>query len=139
VDGVQRAVSNLRPAQLGWGAGQVPQHVFNLRWLLKDGQTVTNPFGGEDLAVMKPGGYKDRLWKPAGPVNPAVYLLSAQSIDGRPIALMANDWMHDVSMAAPQSPISAGYFGSFCERIEQLLEAGWEQAGEIFTARMNAR
>jgi hypothetical protein len=47
--------------------------------------------------------------------------------------------MHDVSMAAPQSPISAGYFGSFCERIEQLLEAGWEQAGEIFTARMNAR
>ena len=88
---------------------------------------------------MNPGGYKDRLWKPAVPVNPVVYFLSAHSIDGRPSALMANGWMHDVSIAAPQSHISAGYFGSFCERIEQLLEAGWGQAGEIFTARMNAR
>ena len=68
-----------------------------------------------------------------------MYFLSAQSIEGRPIALMATDWMHDVSIDAPQSHMSAGYFGSFCERIEQLLEAGWELAGEIFNARMNAR
>ena len=127
VDGVQRAVNNLEPAQLASGAGQVPQHVFNRRWLLKDGKTATNPLGGEDLAVMNPSGFKDRLWKPAGPVNPAVYFLSAQSIDGRPIALMANYWMHYVSIAAPQSYMSSGYFGSFGERIEQLLDAGWQQ------------
>ena len=126
VDGVQRAVNNLQPAQLGWGSGQVPQHVFNRRWLLKDGKTSTNPFGGEDLAVMNPGGLKDQLWKPAGPVNPEVYFISAQSLDGRPMALLANYWMHYVSIAAPQSYMSSGYFGSFCERLEQLLEAGWQ-------------
>jgi len=126
VDGVQRALTNLRPAQLGWGVGQVPQHVFNRRWLLKDGQTAINPFGGQDLAVMNPGAYKDRLLKPAGPVNPAVYFISAQSSAGRPIALMANYWMHYVSIAAPQSHISAGYFGAFAERIGQLLDAGWQ-------------
>ncbi|MCI0363530.1 MAG: hypothetical protein L0219_06575, partial [Phycisphaerales bacterium] len=51
-DGVRRAINNLEPARIGWGAGQVPQHLFNRRWLLKDGKTAVNPFGGQDRAVM---------------------------------------------------------------------------------------
>jgi neutral ceramidase len=126
VDGVQRALNNLAPARLGFGTGQVPQHVFNRRWLLKDGETAPNPFGGQDRAVMNPGGYQGRLLKPAGPVNPEVYFLSLESVEGRPLALLANYWLHYVSINAPQSHISAGYFGSFCERVEQLLDAGWQ-------------
>jgi hypothetical protein len=60
VDGVKRAVNHLEPARIGWGAGQVPQHVFNRRWVLKDGKTAVNPFGGQDRAVMNPGSRPDR-------------------------------------------------------------------------------
>src|SRR5690606_24867163 len=34
VDGVKRALNNLEPARIAWGAGRLPQHVFNRRYLL---------------------------------------------------------------------------------------------------------
>jgi neutral ceramidase len=120
-DGVQRAVNNLEPARIGWGAGQVPQHVFNRRWLLKDGKTAPNPFGGQDRAVMNPGRRPDLL-KPAGPTNPEVYFISVQATDGRPLALLANYWLHYVGGTGPRH-ISADYFGVFCDRIQELLGA----------------
>lgn len=120
-DGVRCAINNLEPARIGWGAGRVPQHQFNRRWLLKDGTTAVNPFGGQDLAVMNPHGRADLL-KPAGPTNPEVYFISIQSASGRPIALLANYWLHYVGGVGP-SHISADYFAAFCDRIQQLLGA----------------
>jgi len=122
-DGVRRALNNLEPARIGWGSGQVPQHVFNRRWLLKDGRTATNPFGGQDEAVMNPGRFRDQLDKPAGPTNPEVYFVSLQSVDGRPIALLANYWLHYVGPGAPPGEVSADYFAAFCDRIQELLGA----------------
>jgi hypothetical protein len=122
-DGVRRALNNLEPARIGWGVGQVPQHVFNRRWLLKDGRTAPNPFGGQDRAVMNPGGDRNQLLKPAGPTNSEVYFVSLQSAAGRPIALLANYWLHYVGPAAPDGWVSADYFAAFCDRIEQLLGA----------------
>lgn len=119
-DGVERALHNLEPARIGWGAGEVPQHVFNRRWILKNGKTVTSPYGDEDIAVMNPGAYVKDLLKPAGPVNPKVYFLSVESKEGRPIALLANHWLHYVG-GVGKGHISADYFGVFSERIGQLL------------------
>jgi neutral ceramidase len=122
VDGVMRAVTNLEPARIAWGTGQMPQHVFNRRWLLKDGVTETNPFGEKDRAVMNPGGLiRARLLKPAGPTNPEVYCLSVQALDGRQLALMANYWLHYVG-GVPREHLSADYFGEFCRQVEYLLE-----------------
>jgi neutral ceramidase len=121
-DGVRRALNNLEPARIGWGAGQVPQHVFNRRWLLKDGKTAPNPFGGQDRAVMNPGSYRDQLLEPAGPTNPEVYFVSVESKDGRPLALLANYWLHYVG-GVPAGHISADYFAVFCDRIQELLGA----------------
>ena len=119
-DGVQRAITNLEPARIGWGEGDVPQHVFNRRWLLKDGQTVTSPFGKEELAAMNPGRFLKVLDRPAGPTNPNLYFLSVESANGRPIALLANYWLHYVG-GVGKGHVSADYFGVFSERIEQLL------------------
>ena len=124
-DGIQQALHNLEPARIGWGTGKVPQHVFNRRWLLKDGKTVTSPFGDEDLAVTNPGRYAKELLKPAGPVNPKVYFLSVESIEGRPIALLANHWLHYVG-GVGKGHISADYFGVFSKRIGQLLSPSGE-------------
>ncbi len=121
VDGVRRAVSNLEPARVAWGSGQVPQHVFNRRWLLREGQTEINPFGGRDRVVMNPGALlRTRLMQPAGPTNPEVYCLSVEAADGRQIALMANYWLHYVG-GVPREHLSADYFGEFCRRIEEAL------------------
>ena len=120
-DGVRRAINNLEPAKIGWGSGQVPQHLFNRRWLLKDNATAINPFGEQDFAVMNPGSRPDLL-KPAGPTNPEVYFVSIQATAGRPIALLANYWLHYVGGVAA-GEISADYFAVFCDRIQELLGA----------------
>ena len=121
-DGVQRALANLEPARIGWGAGQVPQHVFNRRWLLKPGKSVVNPFGGQDHALMNPGSGRTDLDRPAGPVNPEACFISIESTGGRPIALLANYWLHYVG-GVPIGHISADYYGAFCDRLQQLLGA----------------
>ncbi len=121
VDGVRRALNNLEPARIAWGSGQLPQWVFNRRFLLKDGATEINPFGGRDRAVMNPGtGLRARLLEPAGPTNPEAYCLSVQAADGRQIALMANYWLHYVG-GVPREHLSADYFGEFCRLIEKAL------------------
>ena len=130
-DGVQRALSNLEPARIAWGTGQVPQHVFNRRWLLKDGLTEINPFGEQDRAVMNPSsGIRLRLKGPAGPTNPEVYCLSVQAVDGRQIALMANYWLHYVG-GVPREHLSADYFGEFCRRVEQKLGNNGEHSAVV--------
>lgn len=120
-DGVRRALNQLEPARIAWGTGHLPQHVFNRRWVLKDGMTVVNPFGGQDRAIMNPGRRPD-LDKPAGPTNPEVYVLSVQSAAGRPIAVLTNYWLHYVG-GVPGDHVSADYFGAFCDRLKQLLGA----------------
>ncbi len=121
-DGARRALNNLEPARIGWGVGQVPQHLFNRRWVLKDGKTTVNPFGGQDRAIMNPGSSRTDLEAPAGPTNPEVYFVSVESTNGRPIALLANYWLHYVG-GVPTGHISADYFGAFCDRIQELLGA----------------
>ena len=123
VDGVMRALNNLEPARIAWGAGRLPQHVFNRRYLLAEGFTNPNPFGGQDRAVMNPRSeLRTRLAGPAGSTNPEVYCLSVQAADGRQIALMANYWLHYVG-GVNREDLSADYFGEFCRRIEQALGA----------------
>lgn len=90
VDGVKMAVNNLEPARIGWGAGSVPQHVFNRRWRMKPGTPMPNPLGSEDQVVMNPGVANPNLLEPAGPTDPEVSFISVQSITGKPIALLGN-------------------------------------------------
>ncbi len=126
VDGVRRALANLEPARIAWGSGQVPQHVFNRRWKLKEGVTNANPFGGQDRAVMNPSSLlRPRLAGPAGPTNPEVYCLSVQATDGRQIALLANYWLHYVG-GVPREHLSADYFGEFCRVLEDRLASPGE-------------
>jgi hypothetical protein len=121
-DGVRRAVNNLQPARIGWGAGQEPTQVFNRRYFMKPGIPIPNPFGTEDKVVMNPGRGNPNILKAAGPTDPEVAFLSVQSVDGRPIALLANYSLHYVGPDA-QGIISADYFGVFAERIGQLVGA----------------
>ena len=120
VDGVCRAINNLEPARIGQGAAQEPTQVFNRRWHLKPGTPIPNPFGGEDKVQFNPGRGNPNLLKPAGPTDPQIAFLSVQSIEGRPIALLANYSLHYVG-GGQRGAISADYFAMFADRIQQLL------------------
>jgi neutral ceramidase len=121
-DGIRRAINNLEPARIGWGAVDVPTQVFNRRWHMKPGTPIPNPFGGEDKVRMNPGAGNPSLLEPAGPTDPQVSFLSVQSKDGRPIALLANYSLHYVGGVGP-GHVSADYFALFADRIGQLLGA----------------
>jgi len=121
-DGVRRAVNNLEPARIGFGAGAEPAQVFNRRYFMKPGVPVPNPFGGTDKAVMNPGRGNPNVLKAAGPTDPEIAFLSVQSANGRPIALLANYSLHYVG-GGERGAMSADYFGMFCDRIQQLLGA----------------
>jgi hypothetical protein len=121
-DGIRRAVNNLAPAKIGWGACRVPDEVFNRRWKLKEGTMPPNPFGKIDKVKMNPGVGNANLIEPAGPTDPEVSIVSVVSPDGRPIALLANYSLHYCG-GATAGAISADYFGMFADRIQELLKA----------------
>jgi len=119
--GIQRAHANLRPAKVGWGVAQDRTHVFNRRWKVKPGTVLADPFGkGTDRVKMNPGNLNPTLLEPSGPVDPDVSILSLQSPEGKPIALLANYSLHYVGGVPP---LSADYFGEFARRIGELLGA----------------
>ena len=122
-DAVQQALHNLAPAQIGWGVGSEPRHVFNRRWRLQPGVEIKDVWGNtNDLVKMNPRPGSPDLLEPAGPVDPQVPVLALRSPDGQPIALLANYSMHYVG-GVPGKTYSADYFGAFCDRIQQLLGA----------------
>jgi hypothetical protein len=126
-DGVGRAINNLAPAKIAWGVGREPNQVFNRRWKMKPGTIPPNPFGGtNDLVKMNPPIESPDLVEPAGPTDPEVAIVSVQSPDGRPIAVLANYSLHYVGTGR-DSEISADYYGAFADRIQQLLGADRQQ------------
>jgi hypothetical protein len=63
-----------------------------------------------------------------------VWVLSARSPDGKPIALLANYSLHYVGGEAPGA-VSADYYGFFADRVRQLLNA--ERLDPPFVAMMS--
>ena len=120
-DGVRRAVNNLQPARIAWGAGQEPNQVFNRRWFMKPGTVPVNPFGGQDQVKMNPPRASENLVKPAGPIDPEVAILSVQSKEGKPLALLANYSLHYVG-GVGSGHVSADYFAMFCQRMAELVQ-----------------
>jgi hypothetical protein len=121
-DGIRRAVNNLAPAQIGWGTGHKPEHVFNRRWRMKPGTISPNPFGAEDQVKMNPPPGSPDLLEPAGPTDPELPVIAVQSRDGRPLTLLANYALHYVG-GNGAGEISADYFGMFADRVQELLDA----------------
>lgn len=120
-DGVVRAANNLAPARIGWAVGLEPDQVFNRRWFMKEGTVPPNPFGGIDKVKMNPP-RGPNLIKPAGPTDPEVCIISLQTADGTPLAVLANYSLHYVGDVGP-GHISSDYYGAYCDRLQQLLGA----------------
>lgn len=120
-DAVRRAVHQLAPAEVAWGKGTLPQHVFNRRIQVKPGTSYTNLLGRTgDRVKMNWSSPSPEDHEFAGPVDPEVSMVSVRHADGHPIALLANYSLHYVGGTGP-GELSADYFGEFCDRITDRL------------------
>ncbi len=120
-DGVKRADNLLRPAEMAFSTVDIPEHVFNRRWFLKEGTMPENPFGKTDEKVKmnpKPGAPENI--KPAGPTDPRVSFLAFREPDGKAIALYSAYSLHYVG-GVPRATVSADYYGYYCRDVEKAL------------------
>lgn len=122
VDGVKRAHNLLRPAQIGFGSTEAPEHVFNRRWHMKPGEIPPNPFGGTDKVKMNPPAGSPDLLEPAGPTDPTLPFIALKEPNGKPIAVFTTYSLHYVG-GVGSGHISADYFGLYCEALSQWLKA----------------
>jgi len=131
-EGIRFAAENLAPARIGWTVAEAPEHTYSRRWIMRPDRIGTDPFGlRHDWAKMCPAYQDPGAVGPAGPVDAELSLLSVQSPEGRPIALLANYSMHYFHAA----PISAGYYGRFVRHITRLI--GADDGEPAFVAMMS--
>ena len=120
-DGIRRAAHNLAPAKIGWGIGSEPSQVFNRRWKMKSSVVAARsvrparPGADESAAGQPRPGRAGRADRSRG--RRAV---GSQTLDGRPLALLANYSLHYVG-GTRGGDVSADYYGAFAERVRQLL------------------
>ena len=94
------------------------QHTNCRRWIYRPDRIGDRSFGERSIrAMMHPGYQNPDFIGPAGPEDPGLSVLAVQSRDGRPLAVLANYSMHYFGAA----PVSADYFGRFCQRMKQLV------------------
>jgi len=119
-ESIERAAGNLEPARIGWNVIDDDGHTFCRRWIRRPDKMIEDPFGGRTArANMHPGYQNPDVIGPAGPVDPALTVLSVQSRAGRPIAVLANYSMHYYGA----TPVSADYFGRFGTALAKRIGA----------------
>jgi len=117
---IESAAESLAPARVGWTVADAPDHTNCRRWICRPDRIGTDPFGGQTVRAMMHPGYQNPSYVgPSGPDDPGLSVLSVQSPDGRPVALLANYSMHYYGTA----PISADYYGRFCQKIAERIGA----------------
>ena len=121
-DGVHRALNLLRPAQIAFGTVDVPEHLHNRRWLMREGKAPPNPFGKVDRVKMNPSAGSADLVEPAGPIDPTVSFIALREPKGRLISVYSAYSLHYVGGVGPRH-ISADYYGVFCDALKKLQDA----------------
>ncbi len=131
-DGVKRASNLLRPAEVAFGQIDVPEHLFNRRWFMKEGTVPVNPFGKFDKVKMNPPAGSPDLVEPAGKTDPTVSFIafreatespkSAEKVPGPLIALFSAYSLHYVG-GVGDGAISSDYFGQYCEALKRMQNA----------------
>ena len=117
---IGEAVGRLAPAKAGWAVAPAPEQTHCRTWIRRPDRMLTDPFGEKTVRNnMHPGYQNPDVIAPSGPVDPDLSVLSVQTAEGRPLALLANYSMHYFGAGA----VSADYFGVFCRQVEEGVRA----------------
>ena len=117
---VQQANEHLGPARVGWAVVQDPAHNHCRRWIFRPDRMQMDPFGKQTVrAHMHPGYQSPNHIGPAGPADPDLSVLSVQTPEGRPLAVLANYAMHYFG----STPVSSDVCGHFGDALAELIGA----------------
>src|SRR6056297_129003 len=132
---VAAAEANLEPALVGWGSGRADAFTALRRWVRRPDRVELDPFGNRTVrANMHAANNWDDVIGPTGPEDPELAMISFQSPQGRPLAVLANFSMHYFG----DQPLSADYFGLFAEGLkERLTDAAKDPAAAPFVGIMS--
>jgi hypothetical protein len=118
VEALEGAAARLQPARAGWTSVDDFRHTYCRRWILRPDRVRQDPFGDFTIrANMHPGYQNPDFIGPSGPVDPGLTMLALETLDGRPIALLANYSMHYIGA----EPVSPDYFGAFVRKMEERI------------------
>jgi putative membrane-bound dehydrogenase-like protein len=118
-DAIRLAHERLQPAKVGHAVVDASRFTKNRRWITRTDKLSVDPFGERTIhAMMHPGHANPDFVGPSGPIDPWMTVLCAESLDGQPIAILANFSMH---YFGGHAGISADYFGQFAVEVEQEL------------------
>ena len=118
VEAVEAALADLQPARVGFGKVDASEYTALRRWIRQPGKETEDPFGNPTMrAQMHSGRAWDEVTGESGPEDPDLGLISLQSTEGTPIAILGNFSMHYFGDQA----LSSDYFGLFAEGMKQRL------------------
>jgi hypothetical protein len=118
VEALVGAEANLEPARVGFAVADAAEFTAVRRWIRRPDRLETDPFGNRTVrANMHAGRVWDDVTGESGPEDPELSLISFQSRNGRPIAVLANFSMHYFG----DDFLSADYFGLFAEGLKTRL------------------
>ncbi|MBD3676296.1 MAG: hypothetical protein HUJ26_22525 [Planctomycetaceae bacterium] len=135
-EAIATAEANLEPAEIGWGSIDAPDYTALRRWILRPDRLRDDPFGNPTVrANMHAGRNWDDVVGESGPEDPELALVALRAKGGgRPIALLANFSMHYFS--GPK-PLSADYFGEFCNELQTRIAGKPGEGRAPFVAAMS--
>lgn len=114
------AEQKMKPARVGWGSAPASEFTALRRWVRRPDRLDLDPFGNPTVrANMHAAADLNLVTGPSGPEDPELSIIAFESTDGEPIAALANFSMHYFS----DKPISADYFGLFCDGLQKYVEA----------------
>ena len=120
------AVVDMKPAKVGFGKGDAAEFTAPRRWIRRPDRIGLDPFGNKTVrATMHAARNPDDVTGESGPEDPELSLIAFQSLDGKPIAVLANFSMHYFT----DRDISADYFGHFCNGLRDHIAPGSDFVG----------
>ncbi len=130
-EAIVNANGKLQPARIGWASIDDWEHTHNRRWIRKPESKIVDPFGdATGLAHMHPGYLSPTVVGPSGPVDPSLSVISLQTREGKPLAVLANYSQHYFGAGA----LSSDYYGMFCKHIAQIVGEPGDGNGSFVAA-----
>lgn len=126
VEAIAAAQAALQPARLGFAKANAAEFTALRQWIRRPDRIVEDPFGNQTVrANMHAGAKWEDAVGEAGPEDPDLSLISIQTQDGKPLAVLANFSMHYFG----DKDISADYFGLFSEGLKQRIDPQGQMVG----------
>jgi hypothetical protein len=128
-EAIAAAKANLVPARVGFGSIDARHYMAVRQWVRRPDRIASDPFGNPTVRANMHAG---RVWEDvtgeAGPEDPELSMISLQTLQGEPIAVLSNLSMHYFSGV---SPISADYFGLYSDALAAKLTGDKKSARPI--------